>query len=34
MAVQIPSSPNVSYGITWGNRTSATWDKKERKTSV
>jgi len=34
MAIQIPSSPNIFCCITWGNRASATWDKKERKTSV
>ena len=34
MAIYIPSSCNVCCCITWENRTSATWDKKERKTSV
>jgi len=32
MAVQI-FKPNVCCCITWGNRTSATWDKKEKSIS-
>jgi len=32
MAVQIFISPNVCCCITWENKTSATWDKKTKKT--
>jgi len=31
MAIQIPSSPNVCCCLTWGNKTSATLDKKRKK---
>ena len=34
MAVQIPNSSNACCCITRGNRTSATWNEEERKTSV
>jgi len=33
ITIQIPSSPNVSCCITWGNRTNVTWVKKKKNIS-